>query len=192
MCSYVQNNNKKSWTTWRSLMFETWISGSLMPSTNRGWLEKSPGVSSASVQDKLFVLFFPVTCPMIISLMLAQAVRLTAQALKGNCLLAPRISSNWKFDRMYVPRQFYTQRSKTESWILLIQQRRRLSKRLSPFCEKSKRFWIFAAWSFKLRSSACREELHTFRYECTHSLTHSLTTWIHTLFMYSHGKPCIN
>lgn len=35
-----------------------------------------------------------VTCPMIIALMLALAVRLAAEALKGNCLLAPRISSN--------------------------------------------------------------------------------------------------
>lgn len=35
-----------------------------------------------------------VTCAMIIALMLALAVRLTAQGLKGNCLLAPRISSN--------------------------------------------------------------------------------------------------
>lgn len=39
---------------------------------------------------------------MIIALMLALAARLTAGALKGNCLLAPRISSNWKFDQMYV------------------------------------------------------------------------------------------
>lgn len=48
---------------------------------------------------------------MIIALMLALAVRLATEALKGNCLLAPRISSNWKFDRMYVPLQFYTKGS---------------------------------------------------------------------------------
>lgn len=47
---------------------------------------------------------------MIIALMLELAVRLSAEALKGNCLLAPRIS-NWKFDRMYVPLQFYTKGS---------------------------------------------------------------------------------
>ncbi len=79
---YVQlNQNKGLETTQRAARFETSLSGTLMP---QGSLWLPFGQS--------FCAF--VTCPVIIALMLTLAVRLTAEALKGNCLLAPRISSN--------------------------------------------------------------------------------------------------
>lgn len=75
-----------------------------------------------------------VTCPVIIALMLALAVRLTAEALKGNLPFSnPEYQVIEKFDRMYVPLHFYT-KGREQSRILLIQQRRRLSKRLSFIC----------------------------------------------------------
>lgn len=88
---YVQlHQNKSLETTRRAAIFRTSLSWTPMPH-RRPVGEILRGLFRFPFRAS-FCAF--VTCPMIIALMLALAVRLAAEALKGNCLLAPRISSN--------------------------------------------------------------------------------------------------
>lgn len=123
-----------------------------------------------------------VTCPTIIALMLALAVRLTAEALKGNCLLAPRISSNWKFDRMYAPLQFYTKgRAKPDSPYTANETSQQKAKLQLWKC---KHFWILL--HCPLNYGPQHFLLHIFRFKCTH-LQHEFTKslFLFETFMYS-------
>lgn len=73
-----------------------------------------------------------------------------------------------------------------QSRILLKQQRRRLSKRLSPVCGKVSTSEFLLHGPLNYGPQHVERNNIAYIYDCTHSLI----TWIHTLFMYSHRKQC--